>query len=256
MIIRTCGVGWDIGGRTILHDIDVQVGAGEVVGLIGPNGSGKSSLLRLIAGLRAPTRGRVLLRADDLHRQSRREVARQVAFVEQAAVTDQNPTVRDVLELGRTPHRRAWAAGAKHDREVIARVARETELDGMLAHRYGSLSGGERQRVQIARGFVQEPRLLVLDEPTNHLDVKYQLSLLELVAGYVRRTAAGAVIAVHDMNLAAMYCDRIVVLSGGRVVAEGVPGETVTQETLARVFSVVADVSDDDAGRWVRLRRR
>lgn len=110
--------------------------------------------------------------------------------------------------------------------------------------------------MQIARGFVQEPRLLILDEPTNHLDVKYQLSLLELVAEYVRRNGAGAMMAVHDLNLAAMFCDRVVVLSDGAVVADGVPGETVTEAMLRGVFDVAADVTDDDDGLWVRLRRR
>ena len=108
--------------------------------------------------------------------------------------------------------------------------------------------------MQIARGFVQEPELLILDEPTNHLDIKYQLSLLELVAENVRRTGTAAIMAVHDLNLAAMYCDRIVVLAGGRVVEEGIPRETITAATIAGVFGVDADVTVDD-GLWVRLRR-
>lgn len=254
-IVAAQAVGWDIGRRRILDGVDLTVRSGEVVGVIGPNGSGKSSLLRLLAGLRRPTRGAVLLGEQDLHGLARRDVARQAAFVEQAAVTDQNPTVLDVLELGRTPHRQAWSGISEHDRAVIAQVAGETELDGMLTARYGSLSGGERQRVQIARGFVQQPRLLVLDEPTNHLDIKYQLSLLELVSSYVRRNDAAAVMAVHDLNLAGLFCDRVAVLSAGRVVADGPPGTTITEQTVQHVFSVAAEVNHDDAGWWVRLRR-
>ncbi|MGO3326423.1 ABC transporter ATP-binding protein [Gordonia sp. (in: high G+C Gram-positive bacteria)] len=254
MILRAEGVGWAVGGKTILHDIDLAVSTGEVVGLIGPNGSGKTSLLRLLAGLRRPSRGAVSLgdtRLDDL---PRRTIAQRVAFVEQAAVTDQNPTVADVLELGRTPHRRTWAIGSARDRKIIETVARETEIYQMLGERYGSLSGGERQRVQIARAFVQEPQTMILDEPTNHLDIKYQLSLLELVSAHVRDTDASAVIALHDLNLATMFCDRIVVLAGGRVVGEGAPADTITESIIADVFGVRARIVDD-GGVWVRVDR-
>ena len=254
MTLQTVGLGWDAGGRTIVDDVDVAFEPGEVVGLIGPNGSGKSSLLRLLTGIRRPTRGRVLLDGEDVCAMSRRRVAQRMAFVEQAAVTDQNPTVADVLELGRTPHRGLWAAGSARDRDVIAAVARETEIDGMLDASYRLLSGGERQRVQIARGFVQEPEVLILDEPTNHLDIKYQLSLLDLVVSRVRGSDVTAVIALHDLNLAAMYCDRVVVLTKGGVVADGPPAEVVTEGTIASVFGVRADVGDDD-GVWVRVRR-
>jgi iron complex transport system ATP-binding protein len=255
MILQAHDIGWDVGRRTILTGVDLTVGAGDVVGLIGPNGSGKSSLLRLLAGLRRPTRGRVDLDGDDLGSVSRRTAARRIAFVEQAAVTDQNPTVADVLDLGRTPHRRSWAIGSDRDRRVIATVARETDIEGLLGERYGALSGGERQRVQIARAFVQEPEVMILDEPTNHLDVKYQLSLLDLVSTHVQKTAAAAIVALHDLNLAAAYCDRIVVLAGGRVVADGTPAETLTEETVASVFDVKARIVDDD-GLWVRVDRR
>ena len=255
MTLRADAVGWRVGQRTILHDVDLAVSRGEVVGLIGPNGSGKSSLLRLLAGLRRPSAGSVSLDGTDLHRLARRSVAQRLAFVDQAATTDQNPTVADVLELGRTPHRRAWALGSDRDRRVIATVARETEIDGMLDERYGSLSGGERQRVQIARAFVQQPEVMVLDEPTNHLDIKYQLSLMELVSTHVRSTEAAAVIALHDLNLATMFCDRVVVLHDGRVVAAGEPETTITADLIAKVFGVQARIVDDD-GVWVRIDRQ
>ena len=254
MKLTATGVRWKVGRRTILDGIDLSVAEGQLVGLIGPNGSGKSSLLLLLAGLRRPSAGVIELDGRSLQSLPRRAVARRIAFVEQAAVTDQNPLVRDVLDLGRTPHRQAWSMVSDTDRAVIDRVARDTDIESMLLSHYGSLSGGERQRVQIARGFVQEPELLILDEPTNHLDIKYQLSLLELVAENVRRTGTAAIMAVHDLNLAAMYCDRIVVLAGGRVVEEGIPRETITAATIAGVFGVDADVTVDD-GLWVRLRR-
>ncbi|GAA4677911.1 ABC transporter ATP-binding protein [Gordonia humi] len=254
MILRADGVGWSAGRRTILSDVDLRVSPGEVVGLIGPNGSGKSSLLRLLAGLRRPATGTVFLDGTAIGSLPRRTVAQSVAFVEQAATTDQNPTVSDVLELGRTPHRRSWTVGSARDRKIIETVARETEIDGMLDEHYGSLSGGERQRVQIARAFVQEPQVMIFDEPTNHLDIKYQLSLMELVAAHVADTDASAIIALHDLNLATMFCDRIVVLSAGRVVGEGPPSQTITESMIGDVFGVQARIVDDD-GVWVRVDR-
>ncbi|ALG85329.1 ABC transporter ATP-binding protein [Gordonia phthalatica] len=255
MNLQACEVGWDLGRRTILSGVNIDVAPGEIVGLIGPNGSGKSSLLRLLAGLRRPTRGTVSLDGVAIGALPRRAVAQRIAVVEQAAVTDQNPTVLDVLELGRTPHRRSWSAGSRRDAEIIGAVSRDTEIESLLDAQYNALSGGERQRVQIARAFVQEPRVMLLDEPTNHLDIKYQLSLLELVSAHVRRTDASAVIALHDLNLAAMFCDRVVVLADGRVIENGTPDRTITAETVDAVFGVRARIVEDD-GVWVRVGRR
>ncbi|WP_347956941.1 ABC transporter ATP-binding protein [Gordonia aichiensis] len=252
MRLRTEGLSWDLDGRRIVDGVELAVDIGEVVGLIGPNGSGKSSLLRLLAGLRRPTSGDVLLDGRSLASLSRRQAARRIAFVEQAAVTDQNPTVAEVVELGRTPHRRSWAGASSRDRAVLERVARQTEIEPLLNTPYGRLSGGERQRVQIARGFAQEPEVMILDEPTNHLDIKYQLSLLGLVRALVRDTSAAAIVALHDLNLAAMYCDRIIVLRDGAVTEAGPPAHTITESMLSEVFGVRSRVRHDD-GVYVRL---
>ena len=254
MTLYAQAVGWDVRGRRIVDAVDLTLEPGRIIGLLGPNGSGKSSLLRVLAGLRAPSRGRVLLDDADLHQLSRRSVARRVAFVEQAAMTDQDPTVADVIDLGRTPRRNGWQSPTAADRAVLRLVAERTELTGLLSERYRTLSGGERQRVQIARAFAQEPEVMILDEPTNHLDVKYQLSLLELVLEHVRSTDAAAIVALHDLNLAAMFCDEILVLERGRVVSAGDPPATITAAAIDEVFGVRASVADDD-GLYVRLRR-
>lgn len=211
MKLTATGVRWKVGRRTILDGIDLSVAEGQLVGLIGPNGSGKSSLLRLLAGLRRPSAGVIELDGRSLQSLPRRAVARRIAFVEQAAVTDQNPLVRDVLDLGRTPHRQAWSMVSDTDRAVIDRVARDTDIESMLLSHYGSLSGGERQRVQIARGFVQEPELLILDEPTNHLDVDAREALIQALNEY-----SGAVIVVsHDRHMLEMTADRLVLVDRG-----------------------------------------
>lgn len=248
VLLEACGVSWSVRGRPIITDLSLAPVPGSMVGVLGPNGSGKSTLLRVMTGLQRPDTGRVLLDGADIRRMSRRRFSRRVAFVEQEVSTDQNPTVRDVIELGRIPHRAAWSGPGPGDDEAVARAATTTSLTDRLHQRYGTLSGGERQRVQIARALAQEPEVLILDEPTNHLDIRHQLDLLALVRG----TGATVVAALHDLNLAAAYCDHLVVLADGRAVASGPPSEVITEEMIRTVYGVSARVSRDDRGVHVR----
>ncbi|WP_240760155.1 ABC transporter ATP-binding protein [Phytoactinopolyspora endophytica] len=207
--------------------------AGTLTGLLGPNGSGKSSLLRSIAGMTRPERGVVSLGGEDLLGMRRRERARRVAVVEQETHTDVPLRVLDVVLLGRTPHK-----ATEHDDE-LARSALDTVGMQRFADRdWHTLSGGERQRVHLARALAQEPELLLLDEPTNHLDVHFQLSLL----GNVRELGVTSLAALHDLNLAASYCDHVVVLDRGRVAAAGAPEDVLVPEVIRRVFAVDCDV--------------
>jgi iron complex transport system ATP-binding protein len=169
----------------------------------------------------------------------RREVARRLAVVEQQADTQVELTVADVVRLGRVPHRRAWTPATARDEDAVHAALARTGLTDRAHQRWHTLSGGERQRVQIARALAQEPRELLLDEPTNHLDIHHQLDLLNLVAGLPVTT----VVALHDLNLAAMYCDRVAVLHTGRVHACGTPGDVLTEELIAEVYGVRAAVS-------------
>lgn len=238
------GVSWDHGGRRIIDGVSMEVRPGEVLGLLGPNGSGKSSLLRVLSGVRKASAGRVLLDGRELHRMPRRAIAQRVAVVEQHATAEVELTVRDVLWLGRIPHHRFGRPDGVRDRAAVERAVAATGLAGMLDRSWHTLSGGERQRVQIARALAQEPQELLLDEPTNHLDVRHQLELLELV----RQLPVTSVIALHDLSLAGMYCDRLVVLAAGRVVAAGAPGTVLTAELIADVYGVEAQVELDAAG--------
>jgi iron complex transport system ATP-binding protein len=244
MSLRAERVSWSAGGRLIVDDVSIQIADGETVGLLGPNGSGKSSLIRLLAGVRSPTSGSVLLAGDDLAGLRRRAIARRVAVVEQHATTEVDLTVREVVSLGRIPHRSAWGPDSTGDAEAIDRALRRTGLDGSAGRSWHTLSGGERQRVHIARALAQEPTELLLDEPTNHLDIHHQLELLSLV----RELPLTSVLALHDLNLAAMFCDRLVVLSGGRVVAGGTPAEILTPELIADVYRVRAVVTPEGPG--------
>jgi iron complex transport system ATP-binding protein len=230
-------------GRVILDGVSIGPAPGATVGLLGPNGSGKSTLLRLLAGVLAPASGVVTLDGRPLADLGRRDIARRVAVVEQQADTQVELSVLDVVRLGRVPHRRAWTPPSGADEEAVREALARTGLTDRARQSWHTLSGGERQRVQIARALAQEPRELLLDEPTNHLDIQHQLDLLTLVTSL----PVTSVVALHDLNLAAMYCDQLVVLREGSVVAAGTPGDVLTEELIAGVYGVRAAVTREGA---------
>jgi iron complex transport system ATP-binding protein len=241
--LRAKSVSWVRGGALVIDGVSVHPEPGQTIGLLGPNGSGKSSLLRLLSGLVRPTSGVVTLDGEDLAARCRRDVARVVAVVAQHADTDVDVTVRDVVRLGRLPHRGMFRPDRAADDAAIAAALEHMELTDKADRLWRGLSGGERQRTQIARALAQEPLELLLDEPTNHLDIHHQLELLALVA----RLPVTSVVALHDLNLAALFCDRILVLRDGRVVAGGTPCEVLTPELIGEVYRVRAEVVVDDA---------
>ncbi|MFE2190909.1 ABC transporter ATP-binding protein [Streptomyces olivaceus] len=233
-----------LGGRLILDGVSLAPRPGSVTGLLGPNGSGKSTLLRLLSGVLAPASGVVTLDGRPLGNLARRAVARRVAVVEQHSDTLVELTVLDVVRLGRIPHRRAWAPATEADEVAVRAALEHTGLTDRADQPWHTLSGGERQRVQIARALAQEPRELLLDEPTNHLDIQHQLDLMDLIAGL----PVTSVVALHDLNLAAMYTDQVVVLRDGLVVAAGHPGDTLTEPLIADVYGVRAEVTRSGPG--------
>ncbi|MGW3428489.1 ABC transporter ATP-binding protein [Streptomyces melanosporofaciens] len=239
-------------GRLIVDGVTLTLRPGETLGLLGPNGSGKSTLLRLLAGILAPSAGVVTLDGRPLPRVGRRATARRIATVEQHAHTQTELTVREVVALGRIPHRRAWSSSTATDTRAVDAALERTGLTDRAGQSWHTLSGGERQRAQIARALAQEPYELLLDEPTNHLDIQHQLDLLDLVVGLPIAT----VIALHDLNLAAMYCDRLLVLREGHVVAEGTPRQVLTPSLIKQVYGVRADVTHDPGHPVIRFLRR
>lgn len=231
-------VDWGVKGITILHDISAELPAGSVTGLIGPNGSGKTSLLHVLAGMRRPTRGRVTVDGEDIHAMPSRVRARRIALLEQHASTTLDLTVRQVVELGRIPHRGRWPGQIAEGADHISSVLRLGRIEDLADRRWQTLSGGERQRTQLARALAQVPSLLMLDEPTNHLDLGHQIDFLETVRGLGITTVA----ALHDLDLAAAFCDRLIVLRGGHVVAEGPVGTVLTADLVSEVYGVRATV--------------
>lgn len=241
---------WGVKRRMIVREVSLSVERGETLGLIGPNGSGKSSLLRLLAGLRRPATGRVQINGQNIAQVSRKALSRQVAFVQQSAATDTNVTVADVVRLGRTPHRSALSGWSETDEAAVSQALGRVEMGARRRQAWQTLSGGERQRVHIARALAQAPQVMFLDEPTNHLDIHHQIEILRMV----RELDLTSVIALHDLNLAAMFCDRIVVLEGGAVRATGTPEDVLTPDLLRDVFRVSAEVSATDGSSRPHIR--
>ncbi|MEY8042219.1 ABC transporter ATP-binding protein [Saccharopolyspora cebuensis] len=223
-----------IAGTTLVRDLVLTAGPGEVVGLVGPNGSGKSTALRCAYRALRPSTGAVLLDGTELAAMSPRDGARAVAAVTQEQHTELDFTVAEVVALGRYPHQRGGHRLGERERAVCAEAMRRTDVEHLAERGVLSLSGGERQRVLIARALAQESRVLVLDEPTNHLDVRHQVALLALL----RDCGLTVLVALHDLNLAAATCDRIAVLRDGRLVGTGAPADVLTPELVEDVFGV------------------
>ncbi|MFF5447958.1 ABC transporter ATP-binding protein [Streptomyces sp. NPDC012888] len=232
--ITTDHLSWSVKGHRLLDGIEMAAHDGKTVGLLGPNGSGKSTLLRLLAGLRRPDTGTV--RYDDtcLADLGRRVLARRLAVVEQDVSAHHHVNVRQVVELGRTPFRGRFDALTEHDRRIVDAALERTDLTDKQHRSWHTLSGGEKQRAQLARALAQEPREILLDEPTNHLDIRHQLELLDLLTSL----DVTCVVALHDLNLTARYCDHIVVMDHGQVAAAGAPEAVLTPELIRSVYGV------------------
>ncbi len=234
--VHLSGVTATINRTPIIGAVDLVAEPGQIVGVIGPNGSGKSTLLRTIYRSLRPEAGVIRLDGDDLWGMSAREAAKRRAAVTQDHSVDAGFTARDVVAMGRTPHKRFLDRDSAADQDIIDDALDRVRMSWAGARAFTSLSGGERQRVLLARALAQRTSLLVLDEPTNHLDVRAQLNLLELVHS-LRLTT---VTALHDLDHAAAYCHHLVLLQKGGVVAAGPPVDVLTPDRIAKVFGVRA----------------
>lgn len=241
-VVAVAGATMRWGQRHALKTVDLEVYEGEFVGLVGPNGAGKTTLLRLIGKLLEPSDGAVWLEGEPLAGLSQRAVARRVAMVPQRAPADFAFSVRDVVLMGRHPHLARFETEGVVDHAIV-RDAMELTNTAELAERpIPELSAGERQRVTLARALAQRPRLLLMDEPTANLDLRHQLQVLECVQRLVQEQGLAVVAALHDLELASRYCDRLVVLHAGTIVADGRPEEVLTAARLREVFGVIAHV--------------
>jgi len=234
--MTTEGLACSIGRRTILRGVDLAVRRGEVLGLVGANGTGKSTLLRVLAGIRRPSAGSVMVDGEPLASLRPQLRARRLAFVAQEEAAEADLLVGEMVALGRVPHARAWGGLDDRSREAVRDALDQVDLGHAINQPMDHLSGGERRRALIARGLAQEAPLLLLDEPTNHLDIGHQLALMRRI----RTLGRTVVVALHDLDLAATFCDRIAVLHDGGLLACGEPDDVLTASILHDAFGVLA----------------
>ncbi|MGO2480860.1 ABC transporter ATP-binding protein [Glutamicibacter ardleyensis] len=233
-MITATDVSVGYGGKLVVQSAGLQAGPGEVVGLIGPNGSGKSTFLRTMYAALRPRAGLVTLDEQPIAQLRGTELARRVAVVAQETPTDLPVTVADMMLLGRAPHRKALTAFTREDHQAVAAALSRVGARELADRRYATLSGGEKQRVLVARTLAQQADHLLLDEPTNHLDIRYQHELLRMVG----QLGVTTVVVLHDLNLAARYCTKLVMLQDGKMVASGTPEQVLTPEMLLRVYGI------------------
>ena len=243
-MLRTIQVKYGVRERQILRGVDFHVDEGEFVGIIGPNGSGKSTFLKNIYKLLRPQSGEIFLMNDDLLRMSNREMAQRMSVVVQEHESSFDFTVEEVVMMGRRARKRLLQNDSDEDRALVAEILRQTQLFELREQGFSTLSGGEKQRVLIARALAQQTRLMLLDEPTNHLDIKYQIQLMDAV----KRSDRTVVAAIHDLNMAAAYCDRLYALKDGAVVGEGAPESLLTPDFLRELYEVEAEVLTNARG--------
>lgn len=229
---------FSIDKKEILKDISFDVPKGSFVGIIGPNGSGKSTLLKNIYRLYKPSSGNILLDNKELSKMKDKDCAKEIAVLAQESNSQFDFTVEQIVKMGRYPYKSIFEDYSKKDLQMVRDMLKRVGLDGYSNRSFSNLSGGEKQRTLIARALVQNTDFLILDEPTNHLDIGYQIQLMDLVKSLNITTLS----AIHDMNIASMYCDYLIVMKDGKIINFGTPKDVITSEMLKNVFGVNAYV--------------
>ncbi len=230
---------WSVREKTILNQLNFSICQGEFVGLVGPNGSGKSSLLRCLYRKNIPTYGKIYFEQQAIDSFPKKDFAKKVAVVLQEPPTQFQLSVADVIHMGLTPHKPLLSFDTLEDNQKVIQAAEQVDLSDKLSMNFNDLSGGEKQRAMIARAILQSPELLIMDEPTNHLDIRHQIDVLELA----KSMGITLMVSIHDLNLAASYCDRLILLDEGQMIAQGKPSSVLTEQTLRQVFKVNAQIT-------------
>ena len=224
----------------ILKDICIELAASEMLGVVGPNGAGKSTLLRCIDRILKPQRGSILLDEREIKKMSMIELAKKLGYIPQSTFQVFPATVFDTVLLGRRPHV-GWRSGEK-DRKKVLKALQMLNIEKFAMRDINELSGGQQQKVFIARALTQEPDVLLFDEPTSNLDIKHQLEVMEIIKSIVREKEISAIMAIHDLNLASRYADRIIMMNGGEIFSAGDSVSVLTPESIKRVYGVEAEV--------------
>ncbi len=239
MHLSVDGIEFSYGHTPVLKGVGIELDRPEILGILGPNGSGKTTLIRCINGILEPHQGSIALDEVDVSEMSRKDVARNLGYVPQNASTESaSPEVFDVVLMGRRPHV-VWEF-SKRDHEIVWEAMREMGVENLATQEFGRLSSGQAQRVLMARAIAQEAKVLLLDEPTSNLDVKYQMEVMETVRRLVTEKSIGVCAIIHDLDLAMRFCDRVVLMSDGHIVAAGPTTEVITPENIRKVYEVDA----------------
>jgi iron complex transport system ATP-binding protein len=238
--------------RPVLDKVSLAIESGEIVAVLGPNGSGKSTLIRALCGTLRPRAGRVLLHGQDLRECSRKQIARTVAVVPQESDVAFGFTVREVVLMGRAPHQSGWLFPSAEDLSAVDHALKACDLQALAARPVSELSGGERRRVVIGRALAQQPEVLLLDEPAAHLDLRHAALLYEVAKQQAAERGVACLAIMHDLNVAARWADRVVLLKEGRVRANGALDDVLVPSLLEEVFGVPirAGIDAGDGARY------
>jgi iron complex transport system ATP-binding protein len=236
------GLSFGYNGSRILDGLDLVIDDSEVLGLVGPNGSGKTTLIKCIDKILKP-KGSILVDDRDIESMSRQDIARCMGYVPQSSSTPLATTVFDTVLMGRRPHM-SWRV-TPADIDKVAEMIELLHLDDLAMKDFSDLSGGQKQKVLIARALCQEPGVILLDEPTSNLDMKHQLEVMEIICSIVKKKKVSAVMAIHDLNLASRFVDRLAILKDGKIYAAGTPSDLISKENIRDVYGVEAVVMKD-----------
>lgn len=244
MNIKTENINVTLEKNNILKGINIEVDNKEFVGIIGPNGSGKSTLLKCIYRILKPSEGVIKLDGIDMKNISIKESSKKLSVLSQHNNYNFDFTVKEIVLMGRAPYKKFMERDNKEDYDIVNDALEKVDMLEFKDRSFQSLSGGEQQRVILARALAQKPKCLILDEPTNHLDIKYQLSLLNIV----KSLNLTIISAIHDLNIASMYCDRLFVMKNGRIVGMGTPQEVLTKEFIKEIYDIDVEIVYDSKG--------
>lgn len=254
-VLETESLALGFGSRLIINGMTMQIEQGDMISILGPNGSGKSTLLKGMSRNLKPLGGAVYLNGKDIHRQPASCIARQLAVLPQKHETAGDVTVRELVEYGRFPHQKWWQGTKAEDDAIVLQAMQQTGVAEFAERAVSTLSGGELQRAWIAMALAQKPQILLLDEPTTYLDICHQLEIMELARQLNQTQGITVVMVLHDINHAAAYSSRVLVLQQGRLFAAGSPAQVITREMLAAVFGVEAEILTDKDGKPVIIAR-
>ena len=244
MNICATDIKMEIGNNEILKGVSIDSKNREFIGIIGPNGSGKSTLLKCIYRILKPNNGCIMLGEEYISKMSVKESAKKLAVVAQHNYYNFDFSVGEVVLMGRSPHKKSLEPDNSEDYDIVNESLEKVGMLGFKNRSFSTLSGGEQQRVILARALAQQTPCLILDEPTNHLDIKYQLSLLNIV----KSLNLTIISAIHDLNIASMYCDRLFVMKNGRIVGMGTPQEVLTKEFIKEIYDIDVEIVYDSKG--------